>query len=104
MLHLFVVQPVTLPVCVLRDLFVQSGAPFRKLVLLGWVVKATVQSAIIFFICYAGFGYNIILEDGNATAMWDFSILCTTACVIIVNLKVALITQYWTVSDLPLLT
>jgi magnesium-transporting ATPase (P-type) len=79
----------------------QSGLPFRKATLCGWVLLAATQSCIIYFVCYTGFGYERTLSNGNAVAMWGFSILCTTVCIIVVNLKAALISQHWTVGVFP---
>lgn len=62
-----------------------------------WVVQGLVHGAIIFTLCCVVFYYNILNLDGYTNDLWLLSIYLYSCLILVVDLKLALYTQAWSI-------
>ncbi len=83
-----------------------SGHLFPKLygreafsipILVAWLVRGIVDSAIVFFVCVLSFGEGSVgPSNGWCYGLFSTGIVCLTATILVVNLKLALQVTWWT--------
>lgn len=95
------------PFTVIEDQYLKDQIPklyyvgqlktvFTTLRFLGWVLWAIFQSLILFGLNLLVFNYVILKETGINSDLWSFSITYFTTIILLVDLKLALNTTFWT--------
>ena len=60
-----------------------------------WIILALIHALLIFMINVYSIHFDVISE-GRSTDMWFFSISMYTSIILVVDVKIAMSTQYWT--------
>ncbi len=62
-----------------------------------WVWQGILHGCFIFFFCVFLYSNEIMTGEGHVADFWMFSITIYTAVILVVNIKLAIYTQYWTI-------
>ncbi|PRP86622.1 hypothetical protein PROFUN_05101 [Planoprotostelium fungivorum] len=74
----------------------QRNEQFSLKLLWGWFAYGIFHALIIYYGMTYWFGYSVVAEGGQTYDIWTLSIAGFSAVVLVVNLKVAVETYYWT--------
>jgi len=74
----------------------QNNEQFSLKLLWGWFLYGIAHAFIIFFGLLMYFDWGVLDRDGTNYDLWSLAIVGFTAVVLVVNLKVAVETNYWT--------
>lgn len=61
-----------------------------------WFGEAIVQSMIIFYTVYYAISDNPLTREGLNSDYWSISITQFTVIIVVVNIKIMIITKFWT--------
>ena len=70
----------------------QRNLGFNIRIYLGWATMATCDAMIIFFTMLGLYGYDAVLNNTNG--IFSMGLLCFTACIIVINLKLQAVEIY----------
>jgi phospholipid-transporting ATPase len=74
----------------------QRNIEFGIKILWGWLTIGLWNSLVIFFGMIFYFGDSVIDNTGQSHGIWSFGVISYTVVIVVVNLKVAVETNYWT--------
>ena len=67
-------------------------------VFIGWCALAYLHSLVYYFVPYGAALFGGALSEGGFALLsnWDFGVLVITVSVVVINLKLYVLTKYWT--------
>ncbi|PRP88866.1 hypothetical protein PROFUN_00334 [Planoprotostelium fungivorum] len=74
----------------------QKGTQYSMSLLWAWFIYGIVHAFIIYIGLISFFDWGVLSDDGQVLDLWSEAMIGFTAIVIVVNLKVAVETYYWT--------
>ena len=75
----------------------RGGKTFNSKIFWSWQLDAFYQSLILYFLPYAAFDNTSPQTDGEMMGVWSLGTVMYTCVLITVNMRMAMITKYWTV-------
>eukprot|EP00003_Mantamonas_plastica_P010673 TRINITY_DN2013_c2_g1_i5.p1 TRINITY_DN2013_c2_g1~~TRINITY_DN2013_c2_g1_i5.p1 ORF type:complete len:674 (-),score=223.60 TRINITY_DN2013_c2_g1_i5:1377-3398(-) len=74
----------------------QEGNMFSAATFGGWMLSVLWHSAVIYLGTVMMWSYGDLNANGQLGGIWTMGTICLTYCIVVVNLKIALETKYWT--------
>eukprot|EP01127_Copromyxa_protea_P016071 TRINITY_DN4718_c0_g1_i2.p1 TRINITY_DN4718_c0_g1~~TRINITY_DN4718_c0_g1_i2.p1 ORF type:complete len:1147 (+),score=193.04 TRINITY_DN4718_c0_g1_i2:144-3443(+) len=74
----------------------RNGDDFNLITFSLWCINAVWHSLVFFFGTIMVWGPGVLSSNGQVNGLWSMGLVASTACVITVNLRLAIETTYWT--------